>query len=118
MYRRVHLKSGIGDVFLIWSLTLNSSPSRICPLVADAVREILQTATTEEALAVLRRENLAAAVCNALAERAELRAERYIFGKAKIGVAIVTFKGELLGASKTAKIIGEEVHWTVKSGTE
>ncbi len=67
------------------------------------VRQILQSSTTEEALTILRKNNLAAVVCQDLAQQAQIRAERYIFGQARIGVVIATFTGELLGISSTAK---------------
>lgn len=78
-----------------------------------AVRKILAAATTEEALAVLRENGLAETVCARLAERAALRAERYIFRRAEVGAVLVTLKGEILGMDDKAKAIGRELQWTL-----
>ena len=40
-----------------------------------------------------------------------LRAERYLFGKMKVGVVMVTLQGRLLGMNEVAREIGEAYHW-------
>ncbi|HBQ30374.1 MAG TPA: cobalamin biosynthesis protein CbiD, partial [Mitsuokella multacida] len=50
-------------------------------------------------------------VCTSIAERAGLRAERYLFGKMKVGVVMVTLQGRLLGMNEVAREIGEKYHW-------
>jgi cobalt-precorrin-5B (C1)-methyltransferase len=52
-------------------------------------------------------------VCQTLAQRASIRAERYLFGKLKVGTVMVTLTGELLGMDETAKKIGERYGWTL-----
>ena len=42
---------------------------------------------------------------NVIAERASIRAERFLFGKVKVGTVMVTLKGELLGMDENAKDI-------------
>ncbi len=83
-------------------------------LSPTGVRRILASATTEEALAVLEEAGLASRVCRILAERASLRAERYLFGKVRIGTVMVTLKGSILGMDQQAKRIGEELHWKLR----
>jgi len=78
------------------------------------VRRVLASVTTEEALAILDEAGLAKRVCTALAERASFRAERYLFGKVKVGTVMVTLKGELLGMDGKAQRIGEALHWNLK----
>ncbi len=80
-------------------------------LSTDGVRKILQSNTTEDALTVLQEAHIERAVCKKLAERASLRAERYLFCKMKVGVVMVTLQGRLLGLNETAQKIGQHYHW-------
>lgn len=80
-------------------------------LSQEGVREILQSNTTEDALTVLQKAHLEQSVCRCLAERAGLRAERYLFGRMKVGVVMVTLQGRLLGLNETARRIGQHYHW-------
>lgn len=82
-------------------------------LPASGVRRILASATTEEALEVIEEAGLAGRVCKVLAERASLRAERYLFGKMDIGTVMVTLQGKLLGMDDRAMEIGEAMHWNI-----
>lgn len=75
------------------------------------VKALLAANTTEDALAVLQQAGLRDEVCKKLAERASLRAERYLFQKLKVGTVMVTLAGELLGMDETAKEIGEGFGW-------
>ena len=50
-----------------------------------------------------------------LTARASLRAERYTFGRLKTGTVMVTLKGKILGMDSTAKEIGRDLHWNIKS---
>ena len=82
-------------------------------LPASGIRRILASATTEEALEVIEAAGLAERVCKILAERASLRAQRYLFGKMDIGTVMVTLQGKLLGMDDRAKEIGEAMHWNI-----
>lgn len=82
-------------------------------LPPSGVRRVLASATTEEAMEILEEAGLGPQVCRILAERASLRAERYLFGKVKIGTVLVTLKGRILGMDGQAKEIGEELHWNL-----
>lgn len=80
-------------------------------LSTAGTRRVLASNATEEALTVLREAGLEQAVCMSIAERAGLRAERYLFGKMKVGVVMVTLQGRLLGMNEVAREIGEAYHW-------
>ncbi|SFT47163.1 cobalt-precorrin-5B (C1)-methyltransferase [Selenomonas sp. GACV-9] len=80
-------------------------------LPQDGVQALLAANTTEDALVVLQQAGLQEKVCQKLAERASLRAERYLFQKLKVGTVMVTLSGELLGMDATAKEIGEGYGW-------
>ena len=75
------------------------------------VCKLLAATTTEDALVVLQQAGLQEKVCQRLAERASLRAERYLFQKLKVGTVMVTLAGELLGMDATAREIGEGFGW-------
>ena len=74
---------------------------------------ILAANTTEDALAILAGAgtDFQRQVCDRIAARASVRAERYLFGKSKVGTVMVTMKGELLGMDERAKEIGEGLGW-------
>ena len=57
-------------------------------------------------------------MCRKLAERAGLRAERYLFGRMKVGVVMVTLQGRLLGFNEAAQKIGEHYHWHLPQDAE
>lgn len=79
----------------------------------EALREILSCTTTEAAMPVIERYQLTG-VYATLAERASIRAARYVFGDLTVGTAIVTLKGELLGYDHAAREIGEALGWNIK----
>jgi len=81
------------------------------------VQAILNANTTEDALAVLERAGLKNVVCQHLAERASLRAERYLFQKMQVGTVMVTMTGELLGMDETAVSICRELGGEVPDGS-
>lgn len=83
-------------------------------LSSAGVRRILASVTTEESLAVLEEEGIAERVCSVLAQRASLRAKRYLFGKVNVGTVMVTLKGKLLGVDDEGERIGEALHWNPK----
>ena len=87
-------------------------------LARDGVKRILQSNTTEDALTVLQEAQLEKTVCRKLAERAGLRAERYLFGRMKVGVVMVTLQGRLLGFNEAAQKIGEHYHWHLPQDAE
>lgn len=82
-------------------------------LGTEGARRVLMSNTTEDALSVLRAAGIEQKVCQAIAERAGLRAERYLFGKMKVGVVMVTLQGRLLGMNETARAMGKQYHWHV-----
>ena len=82
-------------------------------LSTEGARRVLASNTTEDALTVLREAGLERTVCTSIAERVSVRAERYLFGKMKVGVAMVTLQGRLLGMDETAREIGEKYHWHI-----
>lgn len=79
----------------------------------SVVQEILDCATTEAAINVIDRCSLHD-VYTVLAERASIRAERYVFGELKIGTVIVTMAGKILGFDETAREIGGSLGWNIK----
>ena len=81
------------------------------------VQAVLNANTTEDALAVLARAGLKNVVCQHLAERASLRAERYLFQKMQVGTVMVTMTGELLGMDETAVSICRELGGEVPDGS-
>lgn len=78
----------------------------------SVVREILDCTTTDAAAAVLVREHLEAAYPQ-MAERAQERCERYIFGKAQAGVIFAAIDGTVIAASSRAKEITEDEQWHI-----
>jgi cobalt-precorrin-5B (C1)-methyltransferase len=79
-----------------------------------AVASILSMATTEEAMSVIDSYGLQH-VYDVLAERAGIRAERYVFQAMRIGVALTTLQGELIGMDDTAREIGADFGWNIRS---
>lgn len=82
-------------------------------LSSTDVASILSATTTEVALALLETEGLKRKVCNRLAERAGIRAERFLFGKAQVGIVFVSMAGKVLGINETAQQIGDEFSWNI-----
>jgi cobalt-precorrin-5B (C1)-methyltransferase len=80
----------------------------------QAVEKILSCTTTEAVMPVIAEYNLEK-VYTVLAERASLRAERYVFGDLKVGTVLVTLQGEILGMDDTARRIGGQLGWNIKS---
>jgi cobalt-precorrin-5B (C1)-methyltransferase len=54
------------------------------------------------------------AVYNVIASRASARAERYVFGDLRVGTAIVTLQGDMIGFDETAQEIGGSLGWNIK----
>lgn len=81
---------------------------------AAGVRRILAATTTEDAMPVIEEYNLLQ-VYTVLAERASLRAERYVFGDMQIGTVMATLRGKILGMDAHAREIGRDLHWNIKS---
>ncbi len=79
-------------------------------LPQKGVRRILECTTTEDAMTVIEEYELLQ-VYRILAERASLRARRYIFDDMEIGTVMVTMDGRILGMDDAAKAIGGELHW-------
>ncbi len=82
-------------------------------LSSEAVGRVLAANTTEDALAVLSvwQPGFCRRVCDVIAQRASVRAERYLFNQLEVGTVMVTLTGELLGLDEKAKVIGEAQGW-------
>ncbi len=78
----------------------------------QAVLAVLECRTTEAAIPILEQYGLQS-VYRVLAERASLRAMRYVFDAFAVGTAIVTMKGEVLGMDDTARQIGGRLGWNI-----
>lgn len=78
----------------------------------DVVREIMCCTTTDGAATIVHREGLDC-IYQEMAERAQVRSERYIFGKAKIGVIFAAMDGTIQAVSSHAKEILEEEKWNI-----
>lgn len=76
------------------------------------VKEIMDCNTTDGAAIIIHREHLDM-VYGQMAERAQVRSERYIFGKAKVGVIFAAMDGTIQGMSSHAKEILEENKWII-----
>lgn len=85
-----------------------------CGASQDAVEGILAATTTEAAMPILAATGLAERVYRRIAERASLRAERYVFGELMVGTVIVTLTGEILGLDNNASTIGGSFGWNIK----
>ena len=78
----------------------------------QAVQAVLQCTTTEAAIPILAEHGLNA-VYSVLAERASLRARRFVFEELSVGTVIVSMKGELLGMDAAARRIGGNLQWNI-----
>lgn len=78
-----------------------------------AVQEILDCTTTEAALSVIERYQMAR-VYPLLASRASLRAERYVFNDLQVGTVLITLKGDILGLDDRGRAIGGHLGWNIK----
>lgn len=78
----------------------------------DVVGEIMDCTTTDAGAAIIAREHLEA-VYPQMAERAQVRSERYIFGKARVGVIFAAMDGTVIAMSSHAKEIIEEEKWHI-----
>lgn len=79
----------------------------------NIVKEILDSSTTDGAYEIIKRENLTS-LYHQLAERAQVRSERYIFQKAKVGIIIVLMDGSVLAKSTNADAFLKEEQWNIK----
>jgi cobalt-precorrin-5B (C1)-methyltransferase len=52
-------------------------------------------------------------VYSVLAQRASIRAQRFVFEDLTVGTAIVSMKGELLGLDDSARRIGGNLAWNI-----
>ena len=78
----------------------------------EAVMAVLECRTTEATIPILARYGMNA-VYEVLAQRASLRAMRYVFDDLQVGTALVTMKGELLGMDDNARRIGGRFGWAI-----
>ena len=66
------------------------------------VQKILDANTTEDAAKIISANHLER-VYKKIAARASVRAERYVFGKLKVGTILVDYAGNILGSDNTAE---------------
>lgn len=79
----------------------------------SAVRKILDCGTTDGAAAVLQQCGVEEKVYSQLAERAQIRSERYLFGKARVGAVFVSMKGKVTAVSSHASDLIKEEKWHI-----
>ncbi len=77
---------------------------------SSIVQDILACSTTDAASEIIAKNNLGK-VYDDLAERAQVRAIRYIHNEAQVGVIFVTMQGEVLAKSSIATMIGRREKW-------
>lgn len=80
-------------------------------LPQDGVRAVLAANTTEDAMEIIAGAGLMKRVCAVIAERVHVRAERYLFGKVRVGALMVNFAGDILGADDQARAFAQEHGW-------
>ena len=73
-------------------------------LDSNSIKKILQSNTTEEAKSVITANHFEH-VYKIIAERASIRAQRYVFNEMIIGTSIVDLNGDILGFDKNAEKI-------------
>ncbi len=82
----------------------------------ETVKAILDCSTTEAAMPIIEKNQLSS-IYTYGAERATVRAERYVAGEAEVGVVISTLDGNILGLSERAKEIGGVEGWNIHSSS-
>ncbi|WP_091829575.1 cobalt-precorrin-5B (C(1))-methyltransferase CbiD [Propionispira arboris] len=82
-------------------------------LPAVGIAEVLASTTTEAAISIIENYNVKG-LYDILAQRASLRAQRYLFNEVAVGTVLITLNGELLGMDAMAKEIGKDLGWTIK----
>lgn len=78
----------------------------------EAVRAVLACTTTEAAIPIIHQYGMDA-VYSILAERASIRAQRFVFDDVAVGTAILSMKGDLLGLDAAARRIGGDLAWNI-----
>ena len=68
--------------------------------------------TTDGAAIIIARERLDV-IYGQMAERAQVRSERYIFGKSRVGIIFAAMDGSVQAVSSHAKVILEEEKWNI-----
>ncbi|MDD6396819.1 MAG: cobalt-precorrin-5B (C(1))-methyltransferase CbiD [Anaerovibrio sp.] len=104
-----HTHNRVGD----GRLEVLAAYSGALGMPAAGIKRILEANTTEDALPVISEYRLEK-VYDVIAARASCRAERFLFGKVKVGTVLVTLKGELLGMDDRAREIGGDFNWNIK----
>jgi cobalt-precorrin-5B (C1)-methyltransferase len=79
----------------------------------QAIQEILACNTTEAAMPIIAQYQLQN-VYHMLAERASMRAKRYVFDDLTVGTVIITLQGDILALDDTAREIGGTLGWNIK----
>lgn len=80
---------------------------------SEALQQILACTTTEAAMPIIEHYNMTA-IYSTLAERASIRAMRYVFDDLTVGTVIVTLKGDIIGYDQAAFEIGGSLGWAIK----
>ncbi|MDR3589144.1 MAG: cobalt-precorrin-5B (C(1))-methyltransferase CbiD [Negativicutes bacterium] len=80
----------------------------------QAVSLLLECTTTEAAMPIIERYGLTG-IYGRIAERASVRAVRYVFGDLAVGTVIVSMTGEILGLDDAARKIGGCLGWNIES---
>ena len=81
----------------------------------EGVRAVLASNTTEDAMEIIASAGLMETVCAVIAQRVHVRAERYLFGKVRVGALMVNFAGDILGLDAQARIFATEHRWRIES---
>lgn len=79
---------------------------------SSVVKEIMECNTTDGAAIIIAREKLDI-IYQQMAERAQVRSERYIFGKSRVGIIFAAMDGTIQAISSRAKEILEEEKWNI-----
>lgn len=76
----------------------------------EVLRLLWEAGTAEEAAQIIKGAGLERVFCR-LAEEAARRAEEYTGGRLQAGAVLTSLKGEVLGCSEKAVLIGESLGW-------
>lgn len=80
----------------------------------EVIQEILTCTTTEAAMPIIERAGFEH-IYTKIAERASARAMKYVFSDIKVGTAIITLNGKMLGFDQCSLEIGDELGWNIES---
>ena len=96
-------------------LEILASYASLLGMDSKGVEEIFNVKTTEAAMPIIDRYDLAKkGYYDLLAKRASLRSQQHVFNALEVGTVMVTLKGEILGMDDNAKKIGARLGWNLK----